>query len=337
MTSPPDVAYYYPAPYWGPHEGDWVKSLLLFFDEVAILLPRYMYGRHQAADPTLAGPLEERGLLRVLEPHDWVDEKMANQLAEVIVELLTNGTFDDLPEAEYFRELSASRIGYSADVSLADFLVDELRARNLARPSEDGASIPLHPTVRTTILVVLGQLSRVAGTEHGFTIHPTTSEIGAVNDLVATLSREPMPSRENVIALDLEPVGLRLDTIPLDDLLQYRTEHQDAHKAYMRNLQRFMIELASIGVPEEREALLLERRQEIADAAHDIRRSALQAFKKNLSSMLMGIAGAAWSLAAGDPIGATLSGAGVFPELQGKPNTVTAYSYLFNLQRTLGE
>ena len=116
-----DIAYYYPAPYWAMREGGWIKSLLLFFDEVAILLPNYMYGHHTEADPTLAGPLEELGLLRVIEPNDWVDVETTNQLAEIVVELLTNGTFDDLPKADYFAELSQSRIGYGADVDLAKF------------------------------------------------------------------------------------------------------------------------------------------------------------------------------------------------------------------------
>ena len=182
-STPPDVAYYYPAPYWGFGESEWVKSLLLFFDQIAILLPDYMYGRHQAADPTLVEPLEDRGLLQVLEPKDWVDKNVANQLAEIIVELLTNGAFDDLPKEKHFRELSQSRIGYSADVDLADFLVDELRARGLARPSNDGVSIPLHPVVRTTILVILSQLSRAAGTKRGLVIHPTTNHPDAITDL----------------------------------------------------------------------------------------------------------------------------------------------------------
>ena len=198
MSNNPDIAYYYPAPYWSLREGTWIKSLLLFFEEVAILLPHYMYGRHQAADPTIAKPLEERGLLRVIEPNEWIDAKMANQLAEVIVELLTNGMFDDLPEPKHFHELSQSRMGYGADVELADFLVEELRTRNLARPSEDGVSIPLHPTVRTTILVILAQLSRLAGNERGFTIHPATDDACAINDLIKTLSRESMPSYNKV-------------------------------------------------------------------------------------------------------------------------------------------
>ena len=337
MNNHQDIAYYYPAPYWSVRESSWVKSLLLFFDEVAILLPRYMHGRHQAADPTLVEPLEDRGLLRVLEPNDWIDEKMANQLAEIIVELLTNGTFDDLPKEKYFHALSQSRLGYGADVGLADFLVDELTARDLARPSEDGVSIPLHPTVRTTILVILGQLSRAAGNSRGFAIHPTTNDRHAIDDLIATLSRDRMPSCNKVTLLDLEPVSLNMGSVPLDELLQFRTEHQDAHKTYMQNLQRFMAELASIDVLEDREALLLNRRQEIADAAHDMRRFTLQAFRKNLPSWSLGLAGGAWSLGTGDPIGAALAAVGLLgAELFGKSRTVTAYSYLFSMQQRYG-
>ena len=162
MNAATDLAYYYPAPYWGLGDSNWVKSLLLFFDEVSILLPSYMYGRYEAADPALAGPLEERGLLRILKPETWIDRKMASQLAKIMTDVLKDCAFDRLPEADYFAELSQSRIGYGADVELADSLVEDLKFRNLARPSEDGVSIPLHPHVRTTILVVLGQLSRAA-------------------------------------------------------------------------------------------------------------------------------------------------------------------------------
>ncbi len=65
---------------------------------------------------------------------------MTNELAEIIVELLTNGAFDDLSHDVHFHELSHSRMGYRADVELADFLVDELQARDLAHLSEDGVS-----------------------------------------------------------------------------------------------------------------------------------------------------------------------------------------------------
>ena len=85
-----DTAYYYPAPYWILRDSGWIKSLLLFFDDIAILLPNYMYGRHIDADPTLTEPLEDRGLLRVLEPGDWIDGEMTGKLAEVVTGLCCN-------------------------------------------------------------------------------------------------------------------------------------------------------------------------------------------------------------------------------------------------------
>ena len=49
-----DTAYYYPSPHWILRDSGWIKSLLLFFDDIAILLPNYMYGRHiVSAHPTL--------------------------------------------------------------------------------------------------------------------------------------------------------------------------------------------------------------------------------------------------------------------------------------------
>ena len=332
-----ETAYYYPAPFWISPEADWIKSLLLFFDDVAILLPHYMYGRHIDADPTLAGPLEERGLLRVLEPKDWVDQEVTEKLAEVVVELLTNGAFDELERTDHFAELSQSRIGYGADADLAGFLVDELKARNLARPSQDGVSIPLHPTVRTSILVILAQLSRLAGKKRGMTIHPATDHPTAASDLIKTLSREKMPSRGKVIELDLEPVTFDLSSIPLDDVLQFRAEHRHTYRKYMRDLRGFMVELAEIDAPAQRETALLNRRQEIADAAHDIQRSTRTALGKNLASWCLGIAGSAWSFATADLLGLTLGalgiGAGILP---GKSNEASAYTYIFETSHRFG-
>ncbi len=338
MSERLDVAYYYPAPYWGIDEGGWVKSLLLFFDKVSILLPGYMYGRHHFADPVLAEPLEDRGLLEVLEPTNWIDPDMAKKLAEAVSGLLANGVFDDLSKDVHFHELSQSRLGYGADVKLADSLVSELRAKGLAKPSEDGVSVPLQPTVRATILVILAQLARSAGTKQDLSIHPATNDGSALRDLIKTLSREGMPSRDRVIAFDLEPVSFDMDSVPLDELLQFRSEHQAAHRAYMRDLRGFMAELADVSRQEEREALLLQRRQEISDAAHDLQRSTRRALGRNLPSWSFGLAGGAWSATTGDPLGLVFAALGLVSGVLGlkgsDSNNVAAYSYLFQAQRT---
>ena len=331
----PDVAYYYPAPYWGSAQGGWIKSLLLFFDQVAILLPGYMYGRHHQADQALTEPLEDAGLLQVLEPTQWIDEEMAQKLAEAVKGLLEDGMFDDLDKQVHFHELSYSRLGYGVNVDLADSLVAELQARGLATSSRDRTSIPLHPTVRTTVLVILAQLARSAGTKNHLLVHPTTDDITALGDLVETLSREKMPSRSNVIAFDLEPVGLNLDLVPIDELLQFRAEHQAAHKAYMRDLRGFMSELSDINEPEEREIELSRRRQDISAAARELQRNTRTAIGRNLASLSFGISGSVWSALSGDVLGAVFSalglGTGFFPESK----KVSAYSYLFQAQRSL--
>lgn len=333
---PSDVAYYYPAPYWAVGEGGWIKSLLLFFDQVAILLPGYMYGRHAAADPSLAEPLEDRGLLRVLEPADWIDEQATEDLVTVMVDLLTDGAFDGLEkDGVRYAELSYTRMGYGADVELGNLLVEELRQQGLAQPSEDRVSVPLHPTVRTTILVLLGQLARSVGERHDLTMHPATNHGGAVGDLLSTLSQDGFPSAGHVLALDLEPVGLNLEAVPLDEVLSFREDHRDAHQAYVRDLRRFLAELASIEDMRDRAQLLEDRREELADAANDLRRTSRRAFAKARDTWALGIAGAAWAAVAQDPLGLLLTAGGLARgAFSDGEAPASAYSYVFEASRT---
>jgi hypothetical protein len=130
-----EFAYYYPEPYWRMKEGDALKNLLLFFDGITILLPRYMAGRESVADPVLAGPLRERGLLQVLEPETFVDLQLTEQLIAAVAELVTGGAFDDLNRDTYYAELSRSRMGWDADIELSEMITEELISRGLARPS----------------------------------------------------------------------------------------------------------------------------------------------------------------------------------------------------------
>lgn len=330
-----EIAYYYPAPYWASGESGWVKSLLLFFDRIGILLPDYMHGRHLVADPSLAHPLEQRGLLEVLEPRDWVSQGTTEQLASVVVELLTAGAFDELPRDVYFAELSQSRMGYGADVQLADMLVEELQAKGLARPSEDGVSIPLHPVVRTSILVILAQLARNEGLVRGLRVHPATSNVTAIRDLMKILSLPTLPSAGHVVAMDLETVTLNLDLVPLDDVIAYREEHASQHRKYIRDVQGLAAQLAIVDDEEERERLFVERSEELAENANDLKRLARRSFRKRLGSWSLGLAGGVWALAASDPLGVVLGAASQALDLLPSMNHVTAYSYVFGAQDDL--
>ena len=143
-----------------------------------------------------------------------------------------------------------------------------------------------------------------------------------------------------MIAFDLEPVSFSMDSVPLDELLQFRTEYQVAHRTYMRDLRGFLAELADIDLPEEREVLLLQRRQEIADAAHDLQRSTRSALGRNLPSWSFGLAGGVWSATTGDPFGLALAALGLVSGIMGSKGAdsekVAAYSYLFQVGHTFG-
>jgi hypothetical protein len=334
----PEFAYYYPEPYWRAGEIDPIKNLLLFFDGIAILLPRYMLGRETAADPILAGPLREQGLLRILEPETFVDQVVTEHLITAVIQLVTAGAFDDLERPQYgYAELSRSRMGWDADVELSQMITEELISRDLARPTEDGVSIPLHPTVRTTFLVLLSQLARDAGRRAGLELHPATASYGAINSLIEVMSLHPSPSAGHVVALDQETVGLDLARVPLDDILEFREHHGKAYRAYARNVRQQVAELGLLK-PDEREALLLERRDELADQADDLRRTARRWWRTPLGSFALGAAGASW-LAAGplhDPLGGALALAGTALAAMSGQQPVTAYSYILDAKRALG-
>jgi hypothetical protein len=331
---PLETAYYYPEPYWYGAEAGWLKSLLLFFDGVAILLPDYMYGRHTDADPSLSGPLEDRGLLTILRPETFVDQQVTEALADAMVDLLTAGAFDALPAEGYFAELSRSRMGWNADVELSDMLVDELKSRGLARDTEDGVSIPLHPQVRTTILILLSQLARAAGRKHGLRLHPTTADPERIADLMSTLSLAEMPTAGRVVSLDLETVTLNLEHVSLDDVLDFREEHREAHHSYVRSVRSAVLELSNMPL-EERSVALGDRRDELADQADALRRLARKRWRMPLARFGLGVAGATVSAAAGSLPAALVAVLGGVLGAKPERPALSAYSYLFAADRVL--
>lgn len=334
--APSEVAYYYPEPYWLAREGGWIKSLLLFFDEVAVLLPSYMRGRHLLADPTLAGPLEDQGLLRILEPETFVDDATAAQLTDVIDALVEGGAFDELSQVERLAELSMSRMGHGTLEAVAGKVGDKLRERGLASESADGVSVPMHPEVRSAYLLVLAQLARETGARLGLDLHPVTNGRGAGEGFRRLLELKPMPSRGQVVDFDLQIVAIDLDHIPLDDVLQFKRESQDAHRKYMRNLRRFAMDLATVD-DADRARALIDRRADLEDEARDLRRRALMAWRspKDVTGFGLGIAGAAWSIATANPIPAALTAIGAGLRMLPSKSQGSAYSYLFEARKTL--
>jgi hypothetical protein len=350
---PAETAYYYPEPFWGANEGSWIKSLLLFFDDVAILLPEYMRGRHIASDPTLAGPLEDQGLLKVLEPEWFVDEDATKLLVEMVQWLIEQKAFDDLPplppaqlsgsrfgygsaRPPGFVELSKSRMGNALLHEATNRVFKALASRGLAVESEDGVSIPMHPFVRATYLVLLAQLARTTGARHGLELLPTTNGRGVVDTFKRYLELPPMPSKGNVITFDLEAVSIDLSNVPLDEVLEFRTENLDAHRRYMQNLRAFSAQISGLDEAERARAFA-ERKDELASEANDLMTRARKAWKspKDVATFALGLTGAAWTLAAHNLLPGLLTVAGAALSMVPGKDQGTAFSYLFKAKGNL--
>jgi hypothetical protein len=331
---PSEIAYYYPEPYWLANEGSWIKSLLLFFDEIAILLPDYMRGRELVADPTVAGPLEDQHLLRVLEPEWFVDDVSTKKLTDLIAALIEAGAFDSLPRTGEYAALSMSRMGYMAVEEAADRVFRSLAERGLAKETEDGVSIRMHPGVRTVYLIILAQLAREAGARHGLDLHPASNWVGIDDALRTFLELPPMPTRGHIVAFDLQVVSVDLDQVPLDEVLQFRNENREAHRKYMDDLRSFARDLSLLN-DADRQRALRDRRDDLRDQARALHRLSRQAWKSpsRVSGFALGLTGAAYAAATGSlvpgVIGALTAALSMLPD----PPNVSTYSYLFQAAR----
>jgi hypothetical protein len=323
----PELAFYYPNPIW--MNGDWIKNLILFFDGIALLVPKYMKGRIEAFDPAIVAGLKQHDLLHIIEPEKAVDKAAAKALASTMTDIIGSGALDSLAkETTAFHELSMSRLGYAGDERLAEMVFKELKKRGLARETEDGVSIPMHPMVRSLILTLLSQILRSHGTKMHAELNPVTDRPRLVESLVEMLNLPDAPSKGNVVAFDLATVGVDLAAVPIDEVLSFREQNRASYQQYRRSVRSFAYDLSQMP-QDERKKRFDDRQAELDDLAADLRSRARKAWKKPASFALM-LVGAAWTYHTGDLFGALLTAGGAALGLEKSTSKeVGAYSYLF--------
>lgn len=323
-----ELAFYYPGPVW--HSGDWIKNLILFFDGIALLVPDYIKDKPDTVDPAIAAGLRNERLLYILEPEKIIDKAATKKLADAMSAVIASGALDSLAKGSTeFHELSFSRLGSYGDHALATEIFESLKKRGLARESEDGVSIPMHPLVRALVLVLLAQILRPHGTAINAELSPATDRPHLIGALTELLSVSPAPSSGHVVASDLETVSVDLGPVPIDEVLAFRRGHLKEHRAYARAVRRFVRELSRLS-EKERTKALKDRVEEIRDIANDLKTLSRKSWKRP-ATFALSIAGAVWTLKAGDPVGAILAaGAAMLGCAEKKSELDTgAYSYLF--------
>jgi hypothetical protein len=329
-----ELAFYYPNPMWS--YGDWIKNLVLFFDGIALLVPDYMKESPEELDPSIVVGLKEKGLLEIIEPEKAVDKIATEKLATAMTDIITSGVLDELAKEETaFNELSMSRLGYIGDEGLYRMIFEELKQRGLAKDSEDKVSIPMHPKVRSLVLVLLSQILRPYGAAINANLSPATDLGKLVRALSELLAVKMKPSEGSVVEFDLNTVTVDLGRVPFDEVLDFRTQNLDAHRHYMLSVRKFAMELSRM--PEDEQKVAFDLRQaELNDLANDLRKRARKSWKKP-SSFGLTLVGTALSVLTA-PIATAIKVGGSLVGYEGPSKTDTgAYSYLFSAQTRFGE
>jgi hypothetical protein len=294
-----------------------------------------MKHRPEEVDPAIVAGLKQHGLLVIIEPERAVDKAATEKLAMALTNVITSGVLDSLAkENTAFHELSNSRLGYYGDEGLAQMIFEELKKRGLARDSEDDVSIPMHPKVRSLVLVLLSQILRPYGETINANLNPATDMTNMVSALSELMAVKAEPSSGHVVEFDLNTVTVDLGAVPIDEVLDFRTQNLAAHRRYSLSVRKFALELSSM--PEDQQKVAFDLRQaELDDLAHDLRTRARKAWKKP-SSFALTLVGAALSVAA-SPIAAVLRfGAAAAGYEKAGGVDAGAYSYLFRARDRFG-
>jgi hypothetical protein len=246
-----------------------------------------------------------------------------------MTDIIGSGALDSLAkEKTAFHELSMSRLGYAGDERLAKMIFEQLKKRGLARETEDGLSITMHPMVRSLILTLLSQILRSHGDNMHAELNPVTDRSRLIESLVEMLNLPDAPSKGNVVTFDLATVGVDLAAVPIDEILSFRTANKDSYQRYRRSVRSFAYDLSQMP-REERQNRFEDRQSELDELAADLRSTARKAWRKP-ASFAMTLAGAAWTIHTGDLIGGLLAASGVALGLEkSATKDVGAYAYLF--------
>lgn len=351
-----DFAYYFGDWIWPDQSSDLMKSMLLFFDGITVALPSEVADQMIERDPVLAGPLHDKGLLVNFDPADTLDADQAERLASSLTELIHqhpqlwqsgSATFpgpsqNDIGTGHYGRisleRLSTHMLNQTPHGAVTE-LERVLRQRGLLTGDPDACVVQMDPATRLLVLTGFAQTLRAQLQRQHVNLHPITDSASVIDWLVQQLhgytpTNTPALSTAEQFRTDLATVGADLSPVPLDEVLSYRQDHGQQYRTYAKSLRDFLTSQADAPTSERRRALD-DRRQEILDQAADLRRLSRKTFGMRATALVLSLAGSAWTIRNGDPIGALLAASAAVSQAIPTPTpNVTAYSYLLEM-RTL--
>lgn len=356
----PEFVHYYGDWFWHSEElTSWTKSLLLFFDGIALALPSEVADYFINTHPYLAQPLVERGLLRNFDPELWLTEIPHTSLSDLqraMIEITQwdvastsagiipmSPLLDYQVEFDFLQELHAHLVTFP-DILKPDLLrevqpeIDIIKAVRAERASlANFFDLPeeVQPDVakaaRAVRAFLVGATSRMLTQNvKDVNIQPLNYDRNAAKFVASVVGLSAGESRPDVVVGDMARVGLGLTAVPLDEVIDFRRTYGSEYRAYSKEVREFVLSL-SLMTENDRIAAIAARRADFDDRAARLRRIGRQSFKRQSIGLALGFTGAAWTLAHGDPWGAAFA-AGATAAGISRPSLGSigaAYTYVF--------
>lgn len=341
---------------------DWVKNILPFFDSLSLFVPDRLFSELVDEDPVLAQPLVTQGLLANMSPETTLDPVSSRLLTETIRlgaaarrERFGTPTWPTALGEEFAANFSGSDRIYKTLVpqhfgivpSEVEGLFDELELRGLIqdrsqdyRPAHarrsDGDVEPFASTVMVErglwqqVLLVASHVMCVVRRAHGEQVYPVR----------APRSRYASPEWEaggdvgflgDVVAHDIDFVGVDLSKFALDEVLDFRTAHGAQYRAYVAKLRAVAGEVDRAVNEREQAEVFARHRDEIRDWASDLRDRTRRVGPRRGVGVGLTAAGAVWSAVSGNPVPAIIASLAAVAGLLPDGETTSCYSYLFHV------
>lgn len=323
-----EVGLYYPIATRIPAE--WIKTLVLFFDQVGLLTLDKEHDRASVLDVQDIEPLFEKNLIRTFTLTELLNSEIAKKFKAILQDSATWQTLDSVGREEHFyygRKIYSTLNGPEPSLEmmlLRNELMKLIGVGTTYRENEhspqiptyraggETLSVPVHIRLWAPLLSVLPQILREGGFKHAIDLQPITNFYQFTSALERLLKLPGMPSSHLSILFELEQVALDLRFQPTDKVIRFREEHGLRYQAYKNNLRRFVRELSLLSISKSSQQMnehldkitltaealrsqgFAERWEELAVEADELRKLARRWWQKPLPTFGLGIVGAAW-------------------------------------------
>jgi hypothetical protein len=341
----PLVGYYYTDWIWPERATDSMKSLLLFFDHLALVLPQRLHDVVVSEDPILALPLKEKGILLNLDPESWLEEAESDRIVNEVYNALAE---DSIPRNDRdYASLTTAHFGFESRATQE--LLAKLQGKGLIDGQVVDSVVQMAPAARLIILTALASILYEKSFRQGLELSLITFENGPSVKMRKgqTAVRRQKPYRwypESLMDVtrealefvtlweDFEAIGVDLSAVPLDEVLEFRQRHGTEYRAYIRGLRSF---INTFRWGEEANDLeqFNERREELLDQSADLRRLSRRTFGRRAAILSVTAAAFGWSAYHGDPVSAALSSLAAALSLPSNPErSQRPFAYLFAIE-----